>query len=249
MKKSIVSIFVLVIASLLAVSCKAQAPAMDAKAEWNQDTPTIDVQGIGEVHLSPDLAYVTLGVRTESVEAGTAISDNNRLSDAIMAALEANGVEANDIGTSSFNVYWREDWSAEATEAQKIYVVENMVDVTIRSIDDLGTLLDAALDAGANSVYGVRFDVQDKSEALEEARKLAVANAQEQAEQLTMAAGVELGDLINISSWSNPSVIEPMYAYGMGGGGAMMDSASSVPVAGGELVVQVQVSMVYGIEK
>lgn len=249
MNKRIIAILILVIASLLVVSCRDQALVMEEEAEAPQETATVDVNGIGEVQLVPDVAYVTLGVRSESEEAGEAVSENSELADAIMAALQANGVDGKDISTSSFNVWWSEEWQGEGMPYKKIYVVENMVDVTVRNFENLGDLLDAALDAGANSVYNVSFDVLDKSEALEEARQLAVANAQEQAEQLTSAAGVTLGDLISISSWSTPTVIEPKYGYGIGGGGAMAESGSSVPMSGGQLLVQVQVNMVYGIEK
>ncbi|MEE4194259.1 MAG: SIMPL domain-containing protein [Anaerolineae bacterium] len=247
MKKSLIVVLFLLILSLLVVSCQPQA-VVEEKAEGNAQQATVTVNGIGEVMLVPDVAYVTLGVRTESEEAGAAVSDNNKLADAIISALEAQGVEKKDIGTSSFNVYWNELWQGDGMPYKKVYVVENMVDVTVREFDNLGSLLDAALDAGANSVYNVRFDVLDKTEALAEARVLAVDNAEEQAAQLAAAAGVTLGDLVTISSWSTPAVIEPSYAYGMGGaGGSGLDS--SVPTTGGQLVVRVEVNMVYAIEQ
>ncbi len=192
---------------------------------------------------------MTLGVRSESEEAGEAVSDNSKIADAIIEALKANGVDESDIGTSSFNVYWNEIWQGDSLPYQKVYVVENMVNVTVRNFDDLGSLLDAALEAGANSVYNVRFDVLDKSEALAQARVIAVENAQAQAAQLAVAAGVSLGDLVTISSWNTGNVVQPSYAYGMGGGGGAMMESSSVPTTGGQLVVQVEVNMVYALEQ
>jgi uncharacterized protein YggE len=90
--------------------------------------------------------------------------------------------------------------------------------------------------------------VQDKSEAWAEARVLAVGDAQQQAAQLSAAAGVTLSDQITLSSWSTPSVIQPMYSAGMGGaGGSGLGGGASVPVSGGQLVIQVQVNMIYQI--
>ena len=248
MKKTIVVVLAVLLIGLLTVSCMPVKSEVE-KAEWDKpETATVTVNGIGEVMLVPDVAYVTLGVRTESEEAGEAVSDNNQLADAIIAALISQGVEEQDIGTSSFNVYWNDVWQGDAQPYQKVYVVENMLAVTVRNFDDLGPILDAALDAGANSVYNVRFDVNDKSEALAEARVMAVDNAQEQAGQLAAAAGVSLGELVTISSWNTPTVVEPSYAYGLGGaGGSGLES--SVPTSAGQLVIRVEVNLVYAIEQ
>jgi len=248
MKKQLLIPIILILISILAVSCQPQV-AQEVKPDTPTAEPaTISVNGIGEVFLTPDVAYVTLGVRTESEDAGEAVSDNSELADAIIAALQANGVDEKDIGTSAFNVYWSEEWQGEGLPYLKTYIVENLVDVTVRDFDNLGSLLNAALDAGANSVHNVRFDVLDKSNALAEARVIAVENAQEQAGQLAAAAGVGLGELVTISSWNTPTVVEPSYAYGMGGGGAAMDS-SSVPTSGGQLVVRVEVNVVYSVDQ
>lgn len=248
MKKSIVVVLFLLIFSLLVVACGPQTN-VEEKNEEDAQPATVTVNGIGEVLLVPDVAYVTLGVHSESEEAGQAVSDNNELADAIIAALIANGVDQQDIGTSSFNVYWNEQWQGDGIPNKKVYVVENMVDVTVRNFDNLGSLLDAALNAGANSVYNVHFDVLDKSDALAKARVIAVEDAQEQAAQLAVAAGATLGNLVTISSWSTPSVMSPASAYGIGGGGGAMMDSSSVPTTGGQLVVQVQVNIVYAIEQ
>ena len=250
-KNIVVAVISLVVVSLLVASCQL-VPSGDTTSKdvaTISDSPSINVTGIGEVYVEPDVAYVTLGVRSQSEQAGDAVSDNNVLADAIIEALKANGVEEKDINTSSFNVYWTEEWQGEGQPYKKTYVVENMVDVTVRQIDTLGEVLDAALAAGANSVYNVQFDVQDKSEASEQARVLAVDDAKAQAEQLAAAAGVSVGDLILISSYSAPVTVQPMYAVGMGGGGGMGTADSSVPMAGGEMVVQIQVNLVYAIEQ
>jgi uncharacterized protein YggE len=79
--------------------------------------------------------------------------------------------------------------------------VDNTVFVTLRDLESLGDVLDAVIEAGANSINGIQFDVADRTEALSEARKAAVADARAQAEELAAAAGLELGAIQNISTY------------------------------------------------
>ena len=208
------------------------------------------MNGVGEVYLDPDIVFITLGVRTESEEAGAAMDENNTLSEKVKSALVAAGVDEKDIQTTSFNVYWNELWNDAAQAYTKTYVVENMVSVTIRNFPKLSETLDAALGAGANSVYNIRLDVADKTEAFAKARTLAVQNAQKQAAELAVASGVTLGEIISINSYGGTVVpVSNNYGYGYGGGGGAMESATSVPVSGGQLVLSLTVNLMYEIEK
>ncbi|HET59234.1 MAG TPA: DUF541 domain-containing protein [Chloroflexi bacterium] len=236
----------LMMVGLLISACGQKAPAAESVAPGSSNPHTVSVSGMGEVYLKPDVAYVTLGIRTQSDEAGSAVSENNSVADAIMAALQGKGIAEGDIRTSSFNVYWNDEWQGEGVPMKRSYVVENMMEVTVKDFDDLGSVLDAALGAGANSVYNVRFDVLDKTEAAKVARELAVANAMAQAQQLADAAGITLGDIMNLSTYGSGYVVDPQWGRGMGGG-AMMESAADVPVSGGQLIFQVEVSIVYEI--
>lgn len=236
----------LMVVGLLVSACGQSAPAVVSPSGNMPYQHTVSVSGMGEVYLKPDVAYVTLGIRTQSEEAGSAVSENNRVADAIMAALKGKGIPESDIRTSSFNVYWNDEWQGEGLPMKRSYVVENMMEVTVKDFDDLGSVLDAALAAGANSVYNVRFDVLDKTEAAGVARELAVANAMAQAQQLADAAGITLGDIMNLSTYGSGYVVDPQWGRGMGGG-VMMEAAADVPVSGGQLIYQVEVNLVYEI--
>jgi len=124
-----------------------------------------------------------------------------------------------------------------------IYVVNNTVNVTVRDLQVMGRLLDVVTRSGANSINGVSFDVQDKSQAVAEARRLAVESARSQAEEMAQLAGVTLGGLQSMSVYmSQPAQV----LYDAKGGMAV--NASQVPVSAGELVIQVDVSASYLIQ-
>jgi uncharacterized protein YggE len=210
---------------------------------------TLSVNGTGQVSVAPDIAYVTSGVHTQDPDAKTAVDSNTEATEALKAALIAFGVAENDIQTTNFNIYSFEDYQLPVDpESQKppmTYSVDNSVFVTVRDISGLGDLLSTAVDAGANNIWGIQFDLTDKSEAISEARAAAVASARSQAEELATLAEVELGEIVNISSYGGYPV---PFAQGIGGGGAMSEAAAAVPVSPGLLTISIDVSIIFEIQ-
>ncbi len=239
--------------SLLLSGCAgvafAQAPkdiAQVATQVGNVETAnprTLSVSGSGQAYLTPDIAYINIGVHTEGAEASEVVAKNTGLSQKIADALKAMGVNEKDIQTMNFSIYPQPKYDLDGKPTGEItYVVENTVYVTVRNLDKIGDLLDAAVTAGANQIYGIQFDVADKTAALSEARKAAVKNAEEIAGELASAAGVTLGDVQTISMVSG-SAPAPVFD----GRGAMFAEAAPVPVSPGQMILTVDVSLVYQI--
>ena len=108
----------------------------------------------------------------------------------------------------------------------------------------LGDLLDTVVQAGANTVSSVQFDVADKDKALAPARDAAVKDANAKAQELASSAGVQLGELISVSYQDAP--VYPVFD-GRGGGGAAAQAAA-VPIQPGQLTFTVTVNETYGIK-
>jgi len=219
--------------------------ACSATVQLGQTQPrTINVTGNAQVILAPDIAYISIGVHSEAKSAAEAVASNNSQTQAVIDAIKGQGVDAKDIQTTNFSVYQQEKFAPTGESLGTFFMTDNTVYVTMRDITKIGDILDAAINAGANTIYGISFDVQDKEAALATGRDQAMTDAQAQAEALAIAAGVTLGDVQSISYYSSsPS---PIYydnkAAGMGGGGA------SVPISAGQLTLSVSVSVVYGIK-
>ncbi|MDK2982291.1 MAG: uncharacterized protein PWQ55_2638 [Chloroflexota bacterium] len=240
-KKSALAILALVLVMGLA----ACAPAGPAAA--NAQIPQISVTGSGIVYVVPDIAYINVGVRSQGDTVADAMDANNAQAQAIKDTLVAQGVNETDIQTSSFNVYPQSDYDFQGVITRTYFSVENNVFVTVRNLENLGTILDAVASSGANSIYGINFDVTDKTEAQTSARQLAVDSARAQAQELADAAGVKLGDISFISSsYSYPNVSAGY--YGMGGGGAAYAVSESVPIASGQIQVSADVTITFNME-
>jgi hypothetical protein len=207
------------------------------------ETPhTISVTGSGVSRLAPDIVLITLGVHTQGPDIGEAVDENNQRAAQVMAAIQEMGMAAADVSTSNFSIYSQPQYDEFGNPTEElIYSVDNNVSLILREPDTLGQLLQAALTRGANTVNSVTYSVEDPSDALDEARREAMEDARQQAEQLAAAAGVELGEVMSVGEpgvYAVPAVEAP--AYGKGGGGG-------VPTAPGTLEYQVQLSVTYRI--
>ncbi len=204
----------------------------------------INVTGTGTVYLTPDVAYINIGVRSQAEQVTEALTQNTNQAQAVASALKELGVDALDIQTSAFNVYPQQEYGPMGEVVRTVYVVENTVYVTVRDLNKLGQMLDVVVRSGANTINGIQFDILDKSAAESQARKLAVENAKKQAQELADAAGVKLGPLVAV----NVYMTSPPSPFFTGKGGVRMDMAQSVPVSAGQLVMSMDASLSYEIK-
>jgi uncharacterized protein len=255
-KRVLIGVSIIVLAALAACSAPVdagggnpnQAPISPAPQlpAYQSAVPQVSVVGSGLVYVTPDIAYINIGVRSQADTVVDALQQNNAQAQAVKDTLKSAGVEDKDIQTSSFNVYPQSDYDSTGKIVRSYFTVENNVYVTVRKLDTLGTVLDAVAKSGANNIYGITFDVQDKSQAQSEARKLAVDSARTQATELAAAAGVQLGNIIMISSTTGYT--QPYYGQGMGGGGGAAASAA-VPIAAGQMQITADVTLSYAIKQ
>lgn len=204
---------------------------------------TLNVTGNGKVFITPDIAYVSIGVHTEGSDAAEAVAANTAQSQKVADALKALKIDAKDIMTTNFSIYPQQQMDDQGKVTGIRYVVDNSVYVTLRDIDQVGAALNSAVEAGANSINSIQFDVADKTSALSQARAAAVADARTQAQELAEAASVTLLEIQTISVYGS---YMPMPAYDRGMGGVALEA--SVPVSPGQLTLSVDVNIVYNIE-
>lgn len=181
MKKTIV-VLLTVMLLLSAVMC--------ARAEDKE----IRVAGNASVTLSADYATLQIGVTTKKDTVQSAQQENAQAMNAVLDALYAAGIEEKDVITSQFNIYSSVDWVNG--EEKSYYCVDNMLSVTVRSLEKIGMVMDAAIGAGANQTYGIAFASAKENEAYLQALQRAVEDARAKAEVLAAAAGKQLGQLI-----------------------------------------------------
>lgn len=168
------------------------------------DPGTIVVSGTGRVAVEPDVADLRLGVALSrpTVEAARAVAAETMA--AILVSVEGGGVARRDIRTSVLTVQPRYDYREGKAAKLTGYDLANAVEVTVRDLGKLGAVVDGALAAGATSLDGLSFRVDDPRDAESAARTAAVAQARERAGVLATAAGVRLKAVTGIVEGGPP---------------------------------------------
>jgi uncharacterized protein len=235
-KNSILVLSIMLLAGLLS----ACGPALAQTPESNGNLRTLTVTGSAQVFLTPDIASISIGVHSENRDAVAAVADNSAKTAQVIEDLKAMGVEAKDIRTSNFSIYPNQVYTRDGEPRETTYVVNNTVSVTLRDIDQVGQVLNKVVVSGANNIYGIQFDVADKTAAISEARQAAIANARSTAGEIASAAGVTLGPIHTISFYGGAPTPFMDYAPRVA---AEMD----VPISIGEMTITVEVNVVYEI--
>ena len=161
----------------------------------------ITVTGTGEDQVTPDHARVSLGVTSQAATAAAASQQNARAQQAVLDAVRAQGIPADQITTSGYNVSPTTEYNQQ-TQRTRItgYSVQNTLVVELRRIDQVGPVLDAALARGANNVSSLELYSSQAEASRRRALARAVERARADAEAMAAAAGGRLGLLLDLSS-------------------------------------------------
>jgi uncharacterized protein YggE len=183
---------------------------------------TIVVSGTGRVSVEPDVAELRLGVAVSrpTVEAArTAAAETMK---AILDAVLAAGVAARDVRTTLLSVQPRYDYRDGKAPTLVGYDLSNIVEITARDLGKLGAVVDGALSAGATSLDGLSFRLDDPREAERSARIAAVKEARSRAEVLAEASGVGIAGVADIveggprPTWPQPKATRMLQAADAG---------------------------------
>lgn len=228
---------------VLANSAPRAVEAQDQPVTTPALPRTITVVGEGTVAVEPDVATVQIGVDMTADTADEARAEVAKVMNAIQASLAQLKIAKQDIQTSGFSIYVERPAKPDGTPSdQVIYHVNNSVSVNIRDLSKVGDVLEAAIAAGANNIYGVNFSVDNPDQVMGEARSKAAEDARARAEELAALHGLTVGEVISISEVidGNAVPLESINARFAAGGGVGQ-------IAPGELEMTARLQVVYAI--
>ena len=214
-----------------------------AQAQSAEAPRQISVSGTGRVDLAPDMATVRIGVTHQDEDAAAALQQTSDAVAAMLARLTELGIAARDVQTAglSLNPVWRDRPEQQGQPMPWGFEASNVVSLRLRDIAALGEVLDSLVADGANRLDGVSFGLQDPEASMDEARRLAVADARRKATLFAEAAGGALGQVIDLTETGMATPRPQMMEMA-----AMR--ADSVPVAAGEVGITASVQMTFALE-
>ena len=174
----------------------ALAGCADAQSAGAADTVT--AAGSGEVQLEADLACITLGVETDGATPEAVRSANTAAINATADAVRALGVEERDIQTTDLRL--GENYQGSG------YTMSCQLEITVRDIDQVAAVLDAAIAAGTNTLNSVEYGVSTGEEAYGQALDAAVESARQSAEKMAAAEGRTLGKVLSVEEQTSGGV-------------------------------------------
>jgi len=184
---------------------------------------SIMISETGEVYASPDLAVITFTVLKEAKSVADAMNENSATMNEVINAVKEQGIEDKDVKTTSFNISPRYEY-LEGTYGKRTlvgYRVVQDLQVKIRDLGKIGTIIEIATSSGANEVSDLQLTIDNQDELKKQAREQAIAAAKVKAEELAFQLNVKLGKIVSF----NESFYVPRYdtgtymmAEGIGGG-------------------------------
>ncbi|HEY1951540.1 MAG TPA: SIMPL domain-containing protein [Gemmatimonadaceae bacterium] len=230
--------------ALVATTATAQLPT-----STNRD-PELTANGRGETRITPDYAFVTIGVTNQAANAVEAASENAKRFDAILASLRSYGLVDRELVTSRYNLEQNYEYPKNQVPKLAGFTARSTIRAEVRHLADLGKIIDASIASGATNIIGVQFLATSTDEARRTAMTEAVRQARLDADAMARAAGGSLGRLLSLNS---SNVSEPVMIRGasaqlqstlVAGNSAYFGSAPPpTAIAPGELIVS---AMVFG---
>ncbi|UWG47531.1 putative secereted protein, contains kinase-interacting SIMPL domain [Halanaeroarchaeum sp. HSR-CO] len=253
MSRPVQSLIVGVLVILAAVTSAGAVLALDDGSQSNQlenstaqSGETITVSASGEAQAQPDKAVLRMAVEADDTDVTEARSTVAEDVSSVKEALVEMGIEEEQIRTTDYRIY-EDDRRTKPTEedSQPIYRVRHVLTVDVNETDQVGGVIDTAVDAGVTSVHDVRFTLTSETQRTlkNEALENAMDDADTQAETLAQSANLQIDGVATVETGSS-GIPRPVYAMEAAAGGDAATDISSGPVT-----VSAQVRVTYAASR
>jgi uncharacterized protein YggE len=179
------------------------------------DVSTLKVVGEGRIAVPADTVFITISVTNEDEKTADASNKNDEAMNRTIEALIDAGAKREDVSSGrGRSVQKIKTSSRVCNNTTCVTVTNNAVSrvkdqVTIRSdaedVDLINRIIEASRVAGAEAEIS-GYDLVDETDAVAEARQRAVEDAEDEAANLASAAGLILGERLEISELSQPQI-------------------------------------------
>jgi len=227
---------VLILVALFGIT--AQAQDQNQKAQ----VPQISVTGEGKIKIVPDQAVVTVGFQNSGKDAKEVKSLNDEVVDKVIKFLKKSGIPASDYKTNNVSLYKNYDYEKKKYNFQ----ANQTLSITLKDLSKYDEIMMGLNDAGVNSIQGVEFKSSKMEEFEKEARKKAILDAKQKAQDYVSVLGQKIGKALLITDNSQAYIPQPMYKSNRMVLAA--DGSQQETLAVGEMEINTNVSVTFALE-
>lgn len=238
----------------------------DGSAAAQEDSPTVEerserrvvVSNTGEVTGEPDLAILDVGVEESGDSAGDVRDALSTRADDLRAALLDAGLDEDAVTTSRFDIHEQMDRrrmeedgvrpDSPDAEDYVYYQGTHAFRVEVEAIDDVGSIIDTAVDGGADDVGRVTFTLSDekRAELREEALQIAIEDARSEAETIAAEVGASISEATVVdASEGGVSPVHRDVTFAAGAATETAGDGASTSVEPGDVTVSASVRIQY----
>ena len=221
---------------LLSVSTVYAQPAPDRPRP-----PSITVNGEATIAAEPDQAQIDIGVTTQARSAPEASRENAERLARVLAEVKKLLSKADEVKTSGYalNPQYRYPQGGKAEIVG--YIANNIVRIKTAKLDDVGKLIDAAMQAGANNINRLVFTLKDEEAARLEALRQASTKAKAKAEAIAASLGLKILRINSVTEGERS--FQPIFRQTPMARGEALAAQAPTPVEPGTVDVKSTVSL------
>jgi len=174
-------------------------------------TPVIITNGSAVISRAPDVAHVSIAVESRAKGPRDAQRANADAMAAVVKRLSEMSIPNDARRTTGLRLEQEFDM-ANGKRVPRDFLARNSLDVRVDDIARAGEIADAAVQAGATSIDGIRFDLKDRAAVEREALRLAVADARGRADAAASGAGRTVDKILKIEDGEHAPPPRPVFA-------------------------------------
>ncbi len=226
-------------AFILALLVAGISNAQESKVQ----VPQISVSGEGKIKIVPDQAVVTVGFQNSGKDAKEVKTLNDEVVDKVIKFLKKSGIPATDYKTNNVSLGKSYDYEKKKYNFQ----ANQTLSITLKDLSKYDDIMMGLNDAGVNTIQGVEFKSSKMEDYEREARKKAILNAQQKANDYVSVLGQKVGKAILITDNSSIQVQQPFFKVNRMAM-AVESDAPRETLAVGEIEINTNVSVVFALE-
>ena len=225
-------------------SKQAQAQTSSDSNAASRGNTRVMVTGDSMVQAQPDTAILAISVITQGKRALDAQQENANRTEAVVRALKAAAGPGAEVKTSGYSIQPQRVFKENQPATIAGYEAHNTVTVTMGDLTKVGSVIDAATEAGANQISGISFTLRQDRPARDRALREATREAVSKAQVLAQALGGKVMRIIEVQEegYVRPRPIQADYQMG----GLM--KAAATPIEVGSLDITGRVQLVAEIQ-